>query len=142
MLRLALDRIRTLVPDLPTDPATRMGAIVSAAQCDRVLAFIRSAEEEGARLVIGGKRLELAGEAAGGNYVGPTIFADVTPAMRIAREEIFGPVLSVPKWSDELQLLRDVNAVEYGLTCSIWTNDLGSAVRRREAVRYRPRGMP
>lgn len=66
---------------------------------------------------------------AKGFFIEPTVFADVTPQMKIAREEIFGPVLSVLKWSDEEAMLAEVNAVEYGLTGSIWTNDLSTAHR-------------
>ena len=62
------------------------------------------------------------------------MFADVTPAMRIAREEIFGPVLAIIPWSDEATMLDEVNAVQYGLTCSIWTNDLSTAHRTAMAV--------
>ena len=62
------------------------------------------------------------------------MFADVTPGMRIAREEIFGPVLAILKWSDETKMLAEVNAVEYGLTASIWTNDVSTAYRTAMAV--------
>lgn len=105
-----------------------MGAIVSRTQHTRILDFIASAKAEGARLVCGGGVPDDP-ELTSGFYVEPTIFADVTPQMRIAREEIFGPVLSVMPWSDEAQMLETVNAVEYGLTCSIWTNDLAKAHR-------------
>jgi betaine-aldehyde dehydrogenase len=110
-----------------------MGAIVSKAQQDRVLAYIASAKDEGARLVCGGKRPDDAA-LANGFFIEPTVFADVTPAMRIAREEIFGPVLAVLKWSDEARMIDEVNAVPYGLTCSIWTRDLATAHRTAAAV--------
>src|SRR5258706_2358420 len=71
---------------------------------------------------------------AKGFYVEPTVFADVTMDMRIAKEEIFGPILSILKWSDEEKTLAQVNQVEYGLTCSIWTNDLATAHRAAAAV--------
>ena len=121
-------RIAHFKPGLPTDPKTTMGAIVSKAQYERVLAFIQSALAEGARLINGGRR-PADPALANGFYIEPTIFADVTPAMRIAREEIFGPVLGLLKWSDEADMIREVNAVEYGLTCSIWTNDISTAHR-------------
>jgi betaine-aldehyde dehydrogenase len=121
-------RVGAFKPGLPTDMATTMGAIVSRAQQARVLEFIESAKSEGARLLHGGAR-PADPALAGGFFIEPTVFADVTPAMRIAREEIFGPVLAILKWSDEADMLRDVNAVPYGLTCSIWTNDLSSAHR-------------
>ncbi len=69
-----------------------------------------------------------------GLYIDPTVFSGVTPSMTIAREEIFGPVLSVFSWTDEAAMLRDVNAVEVGLTCSIWTNDLNAALRTASAA--------
>jgi betaine-aldehyde dehydrogenase len=126
-------RIGAFRPGLPTDHATTMGAIVSREQRDRVLAFIESARSEGARLVCGGG-VPADPLLARGFYVEPTVFADVTPEMRIAREEIFGPVLAVLRWSDERAMLDEVNAVEYGLTCSIWTNDVTVAHRTAMAV--------
>lgn len=114
-----IDRVRDSVsrycPGLPTDPRTTMGALVSRVQRDRVLDYIQSAKSEGATLVCGG-RVPDDPLLANGFFVEPTIFADVRPNMRIAREEIFGPVLSILKWSDEAEMLRDVNAVE------IWSN--------------------
>jgi betaine-aldehyde dehydrogenase len=126
-------RIGAFRPGLPTDHATTMGAIVSREQRDRVLSYIQSAGAEGARLVCGGG-VPADPLLARGFYVEPTVFADVTPSMRIAREEIFGPVLAVLRWSDERSMLAEVNAVEYGLTCSIWTNDLTVAHRTAMAV--------
>jgi betaine-aldehyde dehydrogenase len=120
-------------PGIPTDPATTMGAIITKTQYDRVLSFIESAKQEGGRLLTGGGR-PADPALARGYYIEPTVFADVRPDMRIAREEIFGPVLSVFKWSDEPKMLEQVNAVEYGLTASIWTNDLSTAHRTAAAV--------
>ena len=88
---------------------------------------------DGARIVHGGKH-PADPALAKGFYVEPTVFADVTMQMRVAREVIFGPVLSILKWNDAAAMLRDVNAVEYGLTASIWTNDLDSAHRTAMAV--------
>jgi betaine-aldehyde dehydrogenase len=120
-------------PGVPTDPDTTMGAIVSKAQFDRVMSYIASAKEEGARLVCGGGP-PADPALAGGFFVEPTVFADVQPTMRIAREEIFGPVLAVLPWSDERTMLAHVNDVPYGLTCSIWTNDVSQAHRTAMAV--------
>ena len=133
-----LDRVVALIgerhrPGSPTEFATTMGPLVSRAQFDRVLGYIASAHEDGARLVTGGKR-PADPSLARGFFVEPTVFADVTPIMRIAREEIFGPVLAVFRWRDEDALYRDVNAVEYGLTASIWTRDLVTAHRAAARV--------
>ena len=116
------------VPGDPSDDATSMGALISAAQHKKVLGYIDSAIEEGATLLCGGKALN-EGNFAKGFFVEPTVFTGVTPSMRIAREEIFGPVVGVFKWSDEEEMIEAVNSVEYGLTCSIWTQDLGQAHR-------------
>jgi betaine-aldehyde dehydrogenase len=109
-----------------------MGAIVSKQQFDRVMSLIDSAKSEGAQLITGG------GPPSdpvlkNGFYIEPTVFA-VTEKNRIAREEIFGPVLGIFKWHDEAKMLETVNAVEYGLTASIWTNDLNHAHRTAMAV--------
>jgi betaine-aldehyde dehydrogenase len=110
-----------------------MGSIISQVQYDRIMKYIAAGKEDGARLVTGGKPPDDPALAKG-LFIEPTIFADVTMSMRIGKEEIFGPVLSVFKWSDEDTMLGAVNQVEYGLTCSIWTNDLATAHRTAAAV--------
>jgi betaine-aldehyde dehydrogenase len=120
-------------PGIPTDPATTMGAIISKTQFDRVMTYIESAKSEGARLINGGGRPSDP-KLARGLYIEPTVFADVTPSMRIFKEEIFGPVVGVVKWSDEAKMFEQVNSVEYGLTASIWTNDLTTAHRAAAEV--------
>jgi betaine-aldehyde dehydrogenase len=126
-------RISHFKPGIPTDPATTMGAIISKVQYERVLSYLDSAKSDGARLLHGGGRPSDP-KLANGYFVEPSIYADCTPDMRIAREEIFGPVLAIFKWSDETAMLDQVNAVEYGLTCSIWTNDLSTAHRTAMTV--------
>jgi betaine-aldehyde dehydrogenase len=121
-------RIAAFKPGLPTDPATTMGAIISEAQYDRVLRYIEVAQQDGTRLVIGGRRPDDPALAKG-YFIEPTVFADVTQTMRIANEEVFGPILSVLRWNDTATMIDAVNRVEYGLTCAIWTNDLGAAHR-------------
>lgn len=133
-----LDRVTRMLlekhkPGIPTDPATTMGALVSRAQLEKVQGFVSSARDEGARLVCGGK--QPADESLKeGFFFEPTIFADMKPHMRLAREEVFGPILSVFSWSDEEQLWKDVNAVDYGLTGSIWTRDLDTAHRAARRI--------
>lgn len=121
------------VPGIPTDPATTMGPIVTAQRRDEVMAFIESARVEGACLVTGGKapgdpKLQ------GGYYIEPTIFSGATSSMRIAREEIFGPVMTVFRWDDEEALFEEVNGTEFGLTASIWTSALKTAHRAARRV--------
>jgi betaine-aldehyde dehydrogenase len=132
-----LDEVRTRIkvfrPGRPDDWDTTMGAIISRAQYDRVLSYIDSAKSEGAKLVTGGG-VPASPDLAGGLYIEPTVFSAVTPSMKVAREEIFGPVLSVFKWEEEAAMLRDVNAVDVGLTCSIWTRDLNVALRTAYAA--------
>ena len=120
-------------PGVATDPATTMGSIISKTQYERILDFIESAKQEGGRLLCGGGK---SGDPAlaKGFFIEPTVFADVQPNMRIAREEIFGPVLSIFKWSKEAEMIEQVNSVEYGLTASIWTNNLSTAHHTAAAV--------
>lgn len=128
-----IERIREHLPKLhrcgvPTDPATTMGCLISEAQFNKVAKYIDIAHAEGARLIAGGQR-PTDPALAKGWFMEATVFADVTPQMRIFKEEVFGPILSIIKWSDEDQLIADVNSVEYGLAASIWTNELARAHR-------------
>jgi betaine-aldehyde dehydrogenase len=120
-------------PGPPTDTRTTMGALVSREQMEKTLDFIASAQQEGAALALGGRRCDT-DALRHGYFVEPTILAGVTPDMRVAREEVFGPVLSVLKWSDEDALFQAVNGVEYGLTASIWTSSLRTAHRAAARV--------
>jgi betaine-aldehyde dehydrogenase len=133
VLERVVEAVKALRPGIPTDFATTMGCLISQAQFDKVMSYIDLAKAAGARLVTGGKRPDDKALARG-FFVEPTIFADVTASMRVASEEIFGPVLSVIRWSDEAQMLRQVNASELGLTASIWTNDLSTAHRAAAAI--------
>lgn len=128
VMELAMERIQYYKPGIPTEMDTTMGAIVSKAQLDKIMGYIDIASSEGAKLACGGKR-PADPLLAGGYYVEPTVFTGVTQSMRIANEEVFGPVLSVIKWRDEEEMFAQVNAVEYGLTGSIWTTNLANAHR-------------
>ena len=133
VLERIVGHVARFEPGDPTDPATTMGAIISKAQYDRVLSYIDIGKQDGARLLYGGYKPEKS-ELAGGFFVHPTVFCDVRQSMRIASEEIFGPILCVLKWADYGEMMSQVNGVEYGLTCSIWTNDLNLAHRTAQAV--------
>jgi betaine-aldehyde dehydrogenase len=118
---------------LPWLEGNEVGPVVSEHQYERVMGFINSAEEEGAKLLTGGGPPDDA-ELQKGFFVLPTVYDRVTPDMRIGREEIFGPVMSVFPWSDEETMLDAVNGVEYGLTAAIITNDLARAMETAERV--------
>lgn len=126
-------RCAAYVPGDPTDPATTMGALINDRQHRKVLDHIAAARDQGARLVHGGGPPSDPTLAAG-YFIEPTVFADVTADMRIATEEIFGPVLAVLRWTDEADMMDAVNAVDYGLTGAIWTNDLEKAHRAAQRM--------
>ena len=117
----------------PFDPAVTSSPLINARQLDRVLGLIAQGQADGARLVCGGTRGE--GELAAGNFVAPTLFTDVTNDMSIAREEIFGPVLSVIPFSDEDEAVRIANDTQYGLAATVWTSDIKRAMRMTKAIR-------
>lgn len=129
-LAKAVERFK---PGPPRDPATTMGALVGRPHFKRVLSYIGMGLDEGARLITGGKAAT-DGALAQGCFIEPTIFADVTPDMRIAREEIFGPVLVLRRWSNEAAMMAEVNGLDVGLTCSIWSRDLATAHRAARRV--------
>ncbi|HEX7948986.1 MAG TPA: aldehyde dehydrogenase [Candidatus Limnocylindrales bacterium] len=110
----------------PLDPETRIGALVSRGQMERVLRYIRIGREEGARVALGGERIL---EETGGYFVPPTVFDGVRNDMTIAREEIFGPVLSVIEFDTEAEAVALANDTPYGLAASLYTNDLNVAHR-------------
>lgn len=112
----------------PLDPATQLGAIASKAQFDKVTRYLDLGRDEGATVHVGGGAASVAGLETG-FFIEPTVFTNVQNTMRIAQDEIFGPVNCVIRWNDEADMLRQVNDVEYGLGGGIWTNDLRRAHR-------------
>ncbi|SFK41503.1 5-carboxymethyl-2-hydroxymuconic-semialdehyde dehydrogenase [Streptosporangium canum] len=121
-------RVRVGAPD---DPATELGALVHPEHYERVMDYVRIGVEEGARLVAGGSRPS---DLPVGNFLSATVFADVTPNMRIFQEEIFGPVVCVTPFSTEGEALELANATRYGLAAYLWTNDLRRTHRLARSV--------
>lgn len=119
-------------PADPLDPATVMGALVDETQLKTVLGYIEAGVAEGARCVAGGQRTRA---ETGGCYVQPTVFADVSNSMTIAREEIFGPVMSIIRFESEAQAVQLANASNYGLQASVWSDHVHRAHRVARALR-------
>ena len=116
----------------PMDDSTRIGPLITRGHMERVLGYIEAGRADGARLVAGGKRVLV---DTGGHFVAPTIFDDATNDMRIAQEEIFGPVLTVIPFDTEAEALAIANDTPYGLAASLYTNDLRTAHRMARAIR-------
>lgn len=144
-------RVEALRLGDPLDERTEVGPLVSEAQRSKVERYVAAATEDGARLVAGGGRPGEPG-LADGFFYRPTFFADVRLDHRLAREEVFGPLLAALPWTDEEAVLEAANSVDYGLTAAIWTNDLERAVRFAKDIEagyvwingssYHPLGTP
>ncbi|WP_220811276.1 aldehyde dehydrogenase [Pseudomonas paralcaligenes] len=129
---MVVEAIKTWKPGNPLDPATNVGALVDTTQMNNVLSYIQAGHDDGAKLVAGGKRVL---EETGGTYVEPTVFDGVTNAMRIAKEEIFGPVLSVIGFDSQEEAVAIANDTIYGLAAAVWTSNLSRAHLVGKALR-------
>lgn len=138
LYRPVLDRLAARMSAIrlanPLDDSAQMGPLNSKTHYERVMSYVEAGKREGAKLLTGGKR-PAGGEFARGYWLEPTLFADVRPEMKIAQEEIFGPVLSAIPWRDEAEAVAIANGTIYGLTASIWTEDLSTAMRMARAVK-------
>ena len=123
---------RELAPGEPLDPATRLGSMVDERQLDKVLGYVALGQVEGARVVAGGERVR---QETGGYFIPPTILDGVDNGWRVAREEIFGPVLTVTEFDDEADGLAIANDSPFGLAAGIWTRDINRAHRLSRAIR-------
>jgi aldehyde dehydrogenase (NAD+)/betaine-aldehyde dehydrogenase len=134
VLEQVVEMVSSIRVDDPADESSQMGPINSAAQLAKVRHYVQAGEADGARLLTGGRRPE--GERfKRGYWIRPAVFAGVTPGMRLANEEVFGPILSVMRWSDIDSAIEMANGVEYGLTAAIWTNDINTALTTARRVR-------
>ncbi|WP_268798855.1 aldehyde dehydrogenase [Pseudomonas huanghezhanensis] len=131
-LPMVIEALKAWKPGNPLDPATNVGALVDTQQMNTVLSYIESGHADGAKLVAGGKRIM---QETGGTYVEPTIFDGVTNAMKIAQEEIFGPVLSVLTFDSAEEAIQIANDTPYGLAAAVWTADLSKAHLTAKALR-------
>jgi gamma-glutamyl-gamma-aminobutyraldehyde dehydrogenase len=132
LLAKVLERASALKPGDPLDPKTRMGSLVTKEHMERVLRYVTQGVDAGAKLLVGGERTLM---NSGGYFVGPTVFDQVRNDMTIAREEIFGPVLSTITVKGIDEALHVANETIYGLAASVWTNDVKAALRAAKAIR-------
>ncbi|MFJ9824922.1 aldehyde dehydrogenase family protein [Streptomyces sp. NPDC101160] len=132
-LEAAITRTEAIVPGHPLDTDTMIGAQASADQLEKILSYLEIGQQEGAKILTGGQRVEHGGELAGGFYVQPTVF-EGDNRMRIFQEEIFGPVVAVTSFADFDDAIRTANDTLYGLGAGVWTRDTTTAYRAGRAI--------
>ena len=123
-----VERVEAIKIGDPLDENTQMGPMVSAEQLDKVMGYIESGKNEGAKLICGGNKVKLQG-MENGHFIEPTIFDEVKDEMTIAKEEIFGPVLSLLDFDKEEEGIKRANDTQFGLAAGVFTSDVGKAHR-------------
>jgi len=121
------EKVKTMVIGDPQDANTKMGALVSKPHMEKVLSYIEIAKEEGGKIETGGRQIQLDGRCADGYYVQPTVITGLSADARCNQEEIFGPVVTIAPFSSLEEALTIANGVAYGLSCTIWTNNIKKA---------------
>ncbi len=132
LLEKVVERAKKLVPADPLNPKTRLGSLVSEAQRENVERYVESGKREGAKLLAGGSRVSIDGKGA---FFEATVFDAVSPEMKIAREEIFGPVLATLTFRDEHEAIAIGNSTIYGLAAAVWSRDVKKALRAARALK-------
>ncbi|MEZ5428238.1 MAG: aldehyde dehydrogenase [Pyrinomonadaceae bacterium] len=129
-----VERVKKLKIGDPLDPATEVGAVVSETHMEKILSYIDLAKKEGGQILTGGKQIKPEGRCADGYFVEPTVIENLSPDCRTNREEIFGPVVSVMPFDAEEEVLGYANSVRYGLSATVWTENLSRAHRVAEKL--------
>ena len=131
-MKKLVERVKSLKVGHPLDPSTEIGPLIHSTHQEKVLSYAKIASDEGAKVLVGGTAP--GGKLKSGAYVKPTLVEGISPEMRIAQEEVFGPFLSVMKFTSEEEAIAKANSVKYGLTAYIWTKDVGRAHRMARDV--------
>ena len=130
-MKSLVEKAKSIPIGLPWIETNEIGPIVSKKQFEGVLKYIKSGVDQGAKLLLGGDQNK-SGDLKNGFFINPTIFCDVKPDMKIAKEEIFGPVISVIDWDNYEEMVKIANSTQYGLTTMIVTNSLSNAMKTSE----------
>jgi NAD-dependent aldehyde dehydrogenases len=129
-----VERVRNLKIGDPLDETTNVGAVVSREHMEKILSYIELAQQEGGRILTGGRRIKPEGRCAGGYFVEPTVIENLSYECRTNQEEIFGPVVTIQPFEREDEVLKYANSVEYGLSATVWTENLSRAHRVAEKL--------
>jgi aminomuconate-semialdehyde/2-hydroxymuconate-6-semialdehyde dehydrogenase len=127
-------RVATMRVGDPLLADTQLGAVISQAHKDKVLGYIKLAQEEGGTVLVGGTGVDVPGRCANGAFVAPTVIEGLPQTCRTNQEEIFGPVVTLQPFDTEAQAVELANAVEYGLSATIWTQNVSRAHRLAQLV--------